>query len=507
MNISFPALWEKVSVLLRIRPVANGLELTDELARISYFDGKLWQFRAVRFEPGVLDQGKIKNKESLIATLASLKSQVPGFEKKSRRMNVVVTLGATSVYNQVFRLPLVKGENLTTAIDLNLRMSVPGDASQTYSGWQEIERDEAAARISILGVFIDKATIDEMTESLFAAGFVAVVFESKALAFARTLCLGGVLASDKSYLAVVIDDVGFDFLVVRNGKLCFEYRNPWRNIADDKGSISVEKFNESFATSLRQVMNFYAGHWQEPLAGIALSAAALGDEAMRIAGEIAPTIPVFLPELNFGQVVPGDWLVALGSGLRGLRVNDKVANEISLLGEGARETFENHQIIHFLSFWSVITPVVFGILAIVFVVADGFIAATQKTVALAYQTAMSSGMNTSQEMRDLQTEAADFNRSVSLIGSIENGRIPRSTIMESIVAAADANNITLSHIAWALPTDPISVAGQADSESQILAFKSVIEKTPSFGTVSLPLAGVQNTGSGYSFAMTFPMKR
>ena len=501
---SFSGTWEKISVLLRIRPVANGLEITDELARISYFDGNQWQFRAVRFEPGILDQGKIKNRESLIASLSSLRSQMPGFAGKTKKMNVIVTVGATSVYNQVFHLPLVRGENLASAVELNLRMATPADFSKVYSGWQTIERDEAESKIAILGVFIDKAIIDEMTDALFAAGFVAVVFESKALALTRALRMGGGIASDKSYVAVIIDDVGSNFLIIRNGKLCFDYRNIWRDIADDKGSISLEKFKESFATSMRQVMNFYSGHWPEPLAGIVFSAVALQDEARRLINGVTP-IPVFLPTLDFGQDIPAEWLVVLGSGLRGLHV--KESEEISLLGAGAQETFENNRILHFLSFWSLVTPVVFAILAIVFVVADGFVTTTQKTVASTYQAILASGQRDSQAMVSLKSEATDFNRSVALIASVQNTETPSSLIVQGIVAAASANNVVISHISFTSPTDPIAVSGTSDSESSILAFKSAIENTPIFGPATLPLSEVENVGNSYTFSMTFSLKK
>jgi hypothetical protein len=361
-------------------------------------------------------------------------------------------------------------------------------------------------RVSVLGVFIDKETIDEMTEALFATGFVAVVFESKALAFTRTLDVGGILVDDKSYLAIVIDDVGFDFLIIRDHKLCFEYRNPWRNIADERGSISIDRFNESFATSLRQVINFYSEHWADPLAGIVLSAVALGDEAARLVSEATP-VPILSPSLNFDQVITGEWLVALGSGLRGLRIASKDINEISLLGEEAQEMFENHRTLHFLSFWSLTTPAVLGVLVIVFVGANSFIAATQATVAKAYQAATASNQGAGRGMSDLVAEATDFNRSVTLIASIENGHVPSSMIIENIMAAASVGNVTVTHVTTLSSINSVSVSGTASSESEILAFKSALEAISLFGTVSLPLSSIQSLGANYSFTMTVPLEK
>lgn len=37
----------KLLRILHIRPIAGGLEVTDHLLRLAYFDGAAWQFRAV----------------------------------------------------------------------------------------------------------------------------------------------------------------------------------------------------------------------------------------------------------------------------------------------------------------------------------------------------------------------------------------------------------------------------------------------------------------------------
>jgi hypothetical protein len=70
---------------------------------------------------------------------------------------------------------------------------------------------------------------------------------------------------------------------------------------------------------------------------------------------------------------------------------------------------------------------------------------------------------------------------------------------------ADANAITVSQFSFSGYTSPATLSGQAQSQQQIVVFQSAIEADPRFGTVTLPLTGIQGSGGLYSFTMTFPV--
>jgi hypothetical protein len=495
---------EKLLRFLRIHPSTGGLEVTDQLLRLAYFDGAAWQFRAVRLEPGVSEGGKIKDEPAFIAALTALRSQVPQFSKKNSLMNVVVSLGAASIYNQIFSLPLLTGESFDTAMKLNLQMSSSVDAAEAYSGWEIINRNEAAGRVEVLGAFADRAMIDAMTNTLFSAGFVTTTVESKALAVARIMReYGSNLDIEKSYLVIIIDDSGIDFIIVRYGQLCFEYMSPWRDIADEKGEIALDRFAQAFTLDLHQVMNFYRQHWTEPMAAIELAGESLIAEA-QAAILAAEQAPIFLLKDALGGGIPDAWIVALGSGLRGT-VPKRKDQEITFLGEGAKQLFENSRILGFLSFWRVAVPVILGILFAVFVLTDGFLRTAQKSAAT-YSASVSTGGTNTQEMTDLTTQAARFNRSVGAITSIEALGMPRYAIVDAVSTAAANDNITVTRITLQSDSEPILVAGATQSESSISTFKLAIEQIPDFTAVNLPLDGVQGTGSSYTFSMTFSEK-
>jgi len=497
---------EKLLRILRIRPIAGGLEVTDQLIRLAYFDGTAWQFRSVRIEPGVSEGGRITDAAAFASALATLRSQVPELAKKGSTMNVAVSLGAASIYNQIFNLPLIMGENFETAMKLNLQMSSSVESADTYSGWEITNRDEAAGRIEALGASADRGMVDAMTNALFSAGFVATAVESKALAVARIMReYGSGLSIEKSYLVAIIDDAGLDFIIVRRGQLCFEYMSPWRDIADEKGEITIDRFTQAFTLDLHQVMNFYRQHWTEPMAAIGLSGSSLLDQARAVIAAAEP-IPVFSLEDALGGMVADTWIAALGSGLRVVAPKRK-SHEITFLGEGAKKLFEDNKTLNFLSFWRVAIPVVFSVLLMAFILSNVFLGQVARSDAASNSLfAASLGADTRTEMADLVARAGIFNNSVAMIATIETSSMPRYTIAGSISDAAKENGITITRITLQSDNEPILVAGQAQSENSIIAFKSEIEQMPGFGTVNLPLAGIQGGGTSFSFSMTFSEK-
>src|SRR6185369_3767008 len=168
-----------------------------------------------------------------------------------------------------------------------------------------VKRDESMSRMELLGAFADRSLIDEMISALFEVGFVAIAMESKALAVARLLREQGQgLDIAAPYIVVSIDDAGLDFLIIRGGQLYFEYANVWRDLADDKGTISAEKFQEALERSLRQVMNFYLQHWEGKVVGIVVAAGVFLDEVQRAAEEALSLSVISLETMMGGKIAP-----------------------------------------------------------------------------------------------------------------------------------------------------------------------------------------------------------
>src|ERR1700722_19368738 len=331
--------FQKILDFLRIRTVVAGLEISDEVVRFVYFEGMTWRLYAIRLEPGVLENGRIKKREKFIAALMALRTQSKN-GGKNKKINVVVSLSSVNAYSQMFNLPIVTGDDLTKAIELNLQMASPGEASKTYAGWQIVDKDEGVGRIDILSSFIEREIVDDMVRALLEAKFLAMAVEPRSISLARILREKGMgVDPKKAYILVDVDSVGLDFLIIRNGEPYFEYINRWEDIAGEKGEISLEKFESQLTTSLRQVLNFYGQHWPEPIAAMIISAATFQAEIEKTVAQNF-SFPALRMTLEMGQAISSEWLVAVGCALRGRASKfDSNEKEISLLGEAWEDRF------------------------------------------------------------------------------------------------------------------------------------------------------------------------
>ena len=493
----------KLLSLLRVRVVAGGLEISDQVLRLVYFDGKVLQMAAVVLGPGVMEKGAIKDATAFVDALHAVKEKIPAFAGKKKKMNVVVSLGSASIYTQSFNLPIMEGKELTKAIDLNVQMSSPDDLAKSYFSSEILDRDDEHVRLEIAAAFIDKQLVDALTGILFSAGFIVLGVESRALALVRMIREKAVSFDiTGSYLVLDIDETGIDFLVMRKGRLYFEYATLWSDIADAKGEVAMEKFSEALSANLRQVTNFYHQRWQDPLVGVIIPSAMLHEEAEKIAGE-ASTLPVvnILFDTDKEPVSP-EWLVAVGASLRGARadIND---GGINLGGEGAEAAFFDEQVLNFLDFWQVLVPAVLGVLVIVLVVAYNFLAATGNRLSSSEASGQQGQL--SAQIRTLEASSTAFNQEVQLVLVVQASHDKSHMILDEIANLAAKSSVSIDSLTFQGASAPISLSGVASTEDDIVQFKNLVAADPNFGTVNLPLSGIQPSLSAYSFSMTFPL--
>jgi hypothetical protein len=495
---------KRLLAALGLVPISGGLELTDHLIRLACYDGQQWQFSGIRLDPDVLSEGKIKNRERFVAHLVALKATMPGMQSKKKKMYVTVAMGQTAIYNQVFSLPSVEGKNFENAVQINLQMASPVDIKDVYSGWEIAGRDANLARVDILAAFADRVMVDEITRALFDAGFIALAIESKALALARMFRDKGTGADkDASYILVNIDDVGLEFLVVRGGRLYFDYATPWSYLIDEKGSVAMDKFKETFAANLRQVMNFYLQRWQGLLTGVVIASGVFVEEAMQVANQTLG-LPVFsLEPMSGGQFAP-EWFVAVGAGLR-VFGRKGASSEMTFLGDGAQETFAKDQALRFAEFWRFLVPTFFAVLVGLFGLTYVFLLKTEASVVAGSLTGATSAQI--QEGNTLKLKAASFNQSVATVKSIESSTDPKYLMLGDILQLASSSGVVVEQFSFSGYDSQASLSGQASAQQQILAFQGLIEADPRFGKVTLPLSGVQGSGGTYTFSMMFPVKR
>lgn len=494
--------YQKLLAFLRIRTVVAGLDIADDIIRLAYFDGKSWQLHTSRLEPGVLENGHVKDKDKLVAALTQLKAEAKmGGRSKNKKISVVVSLSSVNAYTQVFNLPLMTGDTLAKAAELNLQMAAPEDIAKLYSGWEVVGKDEATSRLDVLSAFIDRDVVDELVQTLFTAGFLTMAVEPRSIAVTRILHEKGAgIDTKKPYLFLDVDNVGIDFLVIRNGLPYFEYSNLWKNIADASGEISVPKFEEELAASLRQVINFYNQHWTEPIGAVIIAAAALQESIEKTVATNA-TFPSVRLTLEMGQPISSEWLVGIGGALRGTERTKFGEGEISLLGPDWEARFQEERIFQFTRFWRVLIPVTFSILVILFLATDSFVAATKSTI----ESGSEFNANASQvsQITALEASSTEFNNLVSMAQAAENATSKTYLFMQALQSAAAPDEITIDHLTYPGSSGTISLTGSAPSEDRVVAFQTALENTANFSQVSLPPTTVQDNGGTYTFQMTF----
>ncbi|MEK7195388.1 MAG: PilN domain-containing protein [Patescibacteria group bacterium] len=495
---------EKLLAALRVNSLVGGMEVSDLALRFSYFDGKAWRVNGVRLEPGIIEAGKINNRQRFLSALSALRGDILSQGDFKNKVNTVVSLSSINIYSQVFSLPIVEGENLDKAMQLNVQMVSPMESSQTYSGWQTVGEDQKSLRLEVLSAFVEKVTVDDLSNALTEEGFVVVAMEPRSLSLARLLREKGAdLDTAHPFILLSLDNSGMDFLIIRQGQFYFEYFKLWKEISDEKGKISAPSFEAALIRSLNQVLNFYGQHWPEPISEVVVLATAFTEETERIIKNNFP-LGVRNLKLNMNQSVDTEWFISLGCGLRGLvpRRKDK---EMSLFGVGAEEGFHRERFSNFASFWRVLIPVAMGLLLVSFFLADFFVVRTRKSLESQLLVDLKQQQITESEL--LSNDAEEFNRYVSLIGAAQENYFSRGRLLERMVSIMAANGVTPVNLNFQSANAPLTLLGVTRSENQIADFKKALDTDPTFKDVDLPLSSIESSEGGVSFSVTFRLNQ
>ena len=180
----------------------------------------------------------------------------------------------------------------------------------------------------------------------------------------------------------------------------------------------------------------------------------------------------------------------------------KRKEEISLLSVSAEKVFLKSQFVDFMDFWRVLVPVVFAFTLVMLGGIDIFLAQIQQSAAAKSAAALKNGG--SDEITAAIATANDFNRSVSLIQTIENSNKPDMPIIDAVETAAASNQIAITNISISSKDGSMTINGTASSEDQIFSFEKNIQGNSSFTNVAVPLSNIQkqiNDGS-FTFIMT-----
>jgi len=503
LNVNMKNIIEKVLSFLRARTKVGGLEISDTALRFAYFKGGALHVVGLRLPPGIVEQGEIKNQEQLLEALKNLRRQIPADFPRNSPVSAVATLSSVRIYIQAFTLPLIEGENLEEAVQLNIKMISPIELSQAYSGWQPVDKNQSESKLEILTAFVKKAFVDQVGVLLKEAGFSPIAMESGALSLARLLREKAVgFEPDKFYLLASIDNRGLQFLIIRRGQLHFEYFNSWKNIQGDGKEISWQDFEAAVKRNLHQVLTFYGTHWLEPITEVFLLTNTFGEEVSKIIRENF-SLTVRELKLKLDQPTGRELFEVVGSVLRAEtpRFKDR---DINLFGITVQEEFRRRQVIDFLKFWEMSVPSSLGILLVVLVISYSFLVSMRHS--LESQISSSTVGTESKQISSLKTQIDEFNRLVSLVSSTQNSLKPKIPVLDKIGFLANSGGVTIERLYLQGNGLPGTLSGGATSQDQLLNFKNALAADPAFDSVNLPLSDIQSKNDGLSFTINFVLK-
>ncbi len=502
---------KRILNILNPRPAIGGLEINDSDLRFILIEGNKLVSASISLPAGVIEEGRIKDKNSFKTALVNLHSQITPSKKK--KIYAVVNIPDVNIYSQIFNLPFVASVNLEEAAYLNLQMISPMDFSTVYADWQKVGEVEIdGGQLEILSAFIQRQIIDEFAECLKEANFVVVALEFFGLAISRLI--SGLRGLTNLSLLLRINSSGLSFNLIKNYNLYFSHFVAWP--VGENRQISFSVLKDLIVRETQKVFNFSNTNWPGQLNNFLLVTSALEDKISQIIQEnfsfafqkLTLTPKLVSPKREWSitnnqlSSLSSDWFGALGSALRGLipRSKDII---ISLASTGTEEEFHQHQLISFVKIWRNIILTSLSFIIIAFVASEIFLIQNNKS--LNSQLANLTNKPEAQEISKLQEEAQKFNQLIEVALRAKTQTSNWLPLFEKIEKLA-GKDITIERIFIQSATTPILLNGRATNEAVLINFKNDLEKDSQFQDINMPLS-INPLPSGLiSFNITFGLK-
>ena len=499
-----------ISIVKKIANAVNpplqigGLEITDSYIRYVAIKGKKADFISAKLESGIIEDGKIKDKEKLAAILKGFHDQMAG---KKKKVWVIASISDSNVYTEMFALPKAATENLEEAARLNLQMISPIDFSTAYADWHLVGEKEVngGTQNEILGAFVPKQLIDDFEEIADKAGFEIAAIEFPMFALARTIVeLSEQFDKKKNYLVFRLGSDGISFGLVKNGELYFLHFVGWGAVYGTERRATLESLKKMIVDEVHKVLSFYETHWEGVLTELFLVTPTFEEEIKEAITESFPNLIVEVPSIQQFTNLSIGWFSVLGSAFRGIipRDDDKM---ISLATAGTKNKYEVYQETNFVRLWRNGTVTTLVAILALFVGLDRFLATTEER--LGGRVAELSQNPSVGRLGELQQEASLFNKKVNLLEQANQERLPWSGFFEDMQAMA-GSNITITHVAIQGIESPVAVFGEATNQASIGEFEKALKANARIGDVVFQLSSVSPVQGGrYAFSMSFKIVR
>lgn len=481
----------------------GGLEVTDSYIRFVSIKGKKADFVSAKLEPGIVEDGKIKDKDRLLGVLTNFHDQIAG---KNKKVWVIASISDGNVYTEIFTLPRVAGSELAEAARLNLQMISPIDFNTANADWHLAGERETngVSQSEILGAFVSRQLIEEFEEIADKAGFEIAAVEFPILALARAITeLSGQFDRRKNYLVFRLGGDGISFGLVKNGELYFLHFVGWGAVYGSERKATLESLKKTIRDEVHKVLSFYETHWEGTLTNLFLVTPTFENEIREAIARDFPNLAVEVPVLRQFKDLSVGWFSVLGSAYRGIIPRDE-DTMLSLATTGTDEKYEAYQMTNFVHLWRNISVTVLTGVLILLVGLDMFLAGNVAT--LRERLAGGSNDPVLGQLSGLRQEADRFNGMVDSLARAEQERLLWSGFFKDMGAMA-GNTIAIRRIVIQDVGSPVTIFGEAATQPAIGEFEKTLQANPNISDVRFQLASVsQIEGGRYAFSMSFSIK-
>lgn len=492
-----------------------GLAISDSSARILLLGKKNSSIyvitqAGVRLGQDILENGKVKDKEGLIASLKELKT------KAGRRLdafqNVIVSLPPNDIYSQFFKFPNLSSDQIKEAMELNISTALPFPSGDVYVDWQEQGefKIELVSYKEVMLEAIKKDKTDAYIDCLEKAGLVSLAFESPTQSLVR-------LAANfkkESGLLVYLNEEGVNLIVVQDNFARFEHFVPWFGRMEEqrRTALTPEFMIDFLIKQIKLAVNFYqtknGDNILEKLVLLAPSAVkdivAVGLEGkVDLKFEPFEIIATGFEKKNNGLPVLDDsWLITSGAAIRGLipRSEDFIN---SLMPVGTEAVYANRKFVSYVTLWSdIVSALSVGIITL-FLGLYFFLGYSLN--GLNGQLSARGVVSAPLTIGDLEQKAFDLNQKIEVMVPAAEKANTISHAIEKILAQAPPG-INFTNLSFISPEQPINLTGVASGRDAILLFKNKLENSPDFFDVNLPLGSLVQT-QNILFTISFKLKQ
>ncbi|MFH1423361.1 MAG: type IV pilus assembly protein PilM [Candidatus Nealsonbacteria bacterium] len=227
---------------LTLRPKAFGLDISDSSLKIvqlkkngQFF--RLASFGETKINPGIVEQGDIKNEKALSENIRKAVKEVCG--EKIRTKHVVISLPEEKAFLQVIHLPLMKEEEVQKAVYFEAENYIPLPIEKVYLDSQIISCDTKANKLNVLIAAMPKIVVDLYINVLREAALEPVALEIESMSISRAL-----IKDNTDSQALVLVDLGENrtsFSIFLEQSLRFTTTS----------QISAKNFSETIAQDLK----------------------------------------------------------------------------------------------------------------------------------------------------------------------------------------------------------------------------------------------------------------